>query len=151
MEWYTMFLDWKNQYCQNDYTTQSYPWIQSNHYQITNSIFHRIRTKSLQFVWKHKKLQVAKAILRSWERKKPELEERGFWTPEYTTKPHQYNNSTSTATEIQIHGTGYKAQRYTATATQSMTKEARTYSRERTISSITGAGKTEQLHVKEWN
>ena len=82
-------------------------------------------------------------------KKKTELEERGFWTPEYTTKPHQYNNSTSTATETQIHGTGYKAQRYTATATQSMTKEARTYSRERTVSSITGAGKTEQLHVKE--
>ena len=23
MERYTMFLDWKNQYCENDYTTQS--------------------------------------------------------------------------------------------------------------------------------
>ena len=23
MEKYTMFMDWKNQYCQNDYTTQS--------------------------------------------------------------------------------------------------------------------------------
>ena len=82
-------------------------------------------------------------------KKKTELEEPGFWTPEYTTKPHQYNSSTSTTTEIQINGTGYKVQRYPAMATQSMTKEARTYSRERTVSSITGAGKTEQLHVKE--
>ena len=76
MEWYTMFLDWKNQYCQNDYTTQSYPWIQSDHYQITNSIFHRIRTKSLQFVWKHKKPQAAKAILR---KKKQSWRNQASW------------------------------------------------------------------------
>ena len=41
----TMFLDWKNQYCQNDYTTQDNLQIQCNPYQITNSIFHRTRTK----------------------------------------------------------------------------------------------------------
>ena len=33
---YTMFLDWKNQYCQNFYTTQSNLQIQCNPYQITN-------------------------------------------------------------------------------------------------------------------
>ena len=45
IERYTMFLDWKDQYCQNDYTTQSNLQIQNNHYQITNCIFHRTRTK----------------------------------------------------------------------------------------------------------
>jgi len=30
-----------------------------------------------------------------------------------------------------------------------MTKEARIYKREKTVSSISGAGKTGQLHVKE--
>ena len=44
MERYTMFLDWKNQYCQNDYTTQGNLQIQCNPYQITNGIFHRTRT-----------------------------------------------------------------------------------------------------------
>ena len=39
-------LDWKNQYCENDYTTQSILKIQFNPYQITNDIFHRIRTKN---------------------------------------------------------------------------------------------------------
>ena len=34
-----MFLDWKNQDCENDYTTQSYLQIQCNPYQITNGIF----------------------------------------------------------------------------------------------------------------
>ena len=45
MEKYTMFLDWKNQYCENDCTTQSNLLIQCNPYQITNGIFHRIRKK----------------------------------------------------------------------------------------------------------
>ena len=40
-----MFLDWKNQYCQNDYTTQGSLQIQCNPYQITNGIFHKTRTK----------------------------------------------------------------------------------------------------------
>ena len=47
MERYTMFLDWKNQYCENDYTTQSNLQIQCNLYQITNGMFYRTRTKNL--------------------------------------------------------------------------------------------------------
>ena len=45
MERYNMFLDWKNQYCENDCPTQSNLQIQCNLYQITNSIFHRNRRK----------------------------------------------------------------------------------------------------------
>ena len=57
-------LDWKSQYCENDYTTQNNLQIQCNPYQITRGIFHRTRTKISQFVWKQKRSQVAKAILR---------------------------------------------------------------------------------------
>ena len=39
-----MLLDWKNQYCQNDFTTQGNLQIQCNTYQITNGIFHGTRT-----------------------------------------------------------------------------------------------------------
>ena len=46
MKRYTMFLDWKNQHCENDSTTQSNLQIQSNPYQTTNGIFHRTRTKN---------------------------------------------------------------------------------------------------------
>ena len=56
-------LGWKDQYCQNDYTTKGNLQIQCNSYQITNGIFHRTRTKYLQFVWKHKKTQIGKGIL----------------------------------------------------------------------------------------
>ena len=62
MEKYTMFLDWKNQYCENDYTTQSNLKIEWNPYQTANGIHHR--AKILQFVWKHERPWRAKSILR---------------------------------------------------------------------------------------
>ena len=40
-----MFLDGKNQYCENDYTTQSNLQVQCNPYQTTNGIFHSARAK----------------------------------------------------------------------------------------------------------
>ena len=46
MERYTMFLDWKNQHCENDYTTQSNLQIQCNPYQTTTAVFHRTRTRN---------------------------------------------------------------------------------------------------------
>ena len=64
MEQYTMFMDWKNQYSENEYSTQSNLQIQCNPDQATNSIFHRTRTNNSQFVWKHKKPPIDKAILR---------------------------------------------------------------------------------------
>ena len=45
MERYTMLLDWKNQHCENDSTTQSNLQIQCNPYQTTTGIFHRTRTQ----------------------------------------------------------------------------------------------------------
>ena len=41
MEKYTMCMDRKNQYTENEYTTQSNLQIQCNPYQATNGIFHR--------------------------------------------------------------------------------------------------------------
>ena len=45
MEKYSMFLGWKNQYCENDYTTKHNLQIQCDPYQITKGIFHRTRAK----------------------------------------------------------------------------------------------------------
>ena len=45
MEKYTMFMDWKNQYSENENTTQSNLQIQCNPYQATNGIFQRTRDK----------------------------------------------------------------------------------------------------------
>ena len=59
-----MFLDRKNQYCENDYITKCNLQIQCYPYQITNGIFHRTRTKISQFIWQHRKSQITKAVLR---------------------------------------------------------------------------------------
>ena len=64
MEKYTMFMDGKKQYSENEHTTQSNLLIQCNPYQATNGILQRTRTTISQFVWKYKKPRIAKAILR---------------------------------------------------------------------------------------
>ena len=47
MEKYTVFMDRKNQYSENEYTTQSNLQIQCNPYQDTNGIFHRARINNV--------------------------------------------------------------------------------------------------------
>ena len=46
MERYSMFLDRKNQYCENDYATKYNQQIPCDPYQITNGNFHKTRTKN---------------------------------------------------------------------------------------------------------
>ena len=55
-------LGWKNQYCQNDYTTQGNLYIKCNSYQITKGIFHRTRTKKF-FNLYGKRSHIVKATL----------------------------------------------------------------------------------------
>ena len=71
MERYTMFLDWKNQYCENDYTTQSNLQIQCNPYQITNGIFYRARTKNLKICMETQKTLNSQSSLegKKWSRR----------------------------------------------------------------------------------
>ena len=56
-----MFLDRKNHYCENRYTTKCNLQIQCNLYQITNGIFHITRTKNFTI---QMETQIAKAGLR---------------------------------------------------------------------------------------
>ena len=65
MERYTMFLNWKNQHCENDYSTQNNLQIQCNPYQTTTGIFHRTRTKNFTICMETQKPLRAKAILRT--------------------------------------------------------------------------------------
>ena len=64
MEKQTMFMDWKNHYSENEYTTQSNLQIQCNPYQATMVFFRELEQIISQFIWKYKKPQIAKAILR---------------------------------------------------------------------------------------
>ena len=55
MEKYTMFMDQKNEYSENEYTIQSNLQIQSNPYQTTKSIFHRTRTNNFSKIYNREK------------------------------------------------------------------------------------------------
>ena len=59
-----MFRGRKSQYCENDYTTKGNLEIQCDPYQITNGIFHRIRTKNFTIHIEIQRPQIAKAVLR---------------------------------------------------------------------------------------
>ena len=48
LPWIHVFMDWKNQYSENEYITQSNLKIQCNLYQATNSIFHRTGTNNFK-------------------------------------------------------------------------------------------------------
>ena len=78
MEKYTMFLDWKNQYCENDYTTQSNLQIQCNLYQITSGILHRIRTKNFTICLETQKTLNSQSnpekAKQSWRNQAPQLQ-----------------------------------------------------------------------------
>ena len=74
-------LDWKNQYCENDRTTQSNLQIQCNPYKITNGIFflflflfffYKTRTKSFKIFMETQKTPNSHSNL---EGKKMELED----------------------------------------------------------------------------
>ena len=100
MERYTMFLDWKNQHCENDYTTQSNLQIQCNPYQTTNGIFHRTRTKNFTICMETQKTLNSQSNLekgkRSWRNQASGLQ----------TTPQSYSNQDRS----RQYGTGTKTE-----------------------------------------
>ena len=109
MEKYTMFMDWKYQYSENEYTIESNLQIQCNPYQATNSIFQKTRTNNFTTC-----MEIQKTLNResNFEKRRMELEESTCLTSGSTTKPQSSRQyGTVTKTEIQINGTEQKAQR----------------------------------------
>ena len=89
MERYTTFLDWKNQHCENDSTTQSNLQIHYTLNQTINGIFHRTRTKNFTICMETQKIPNSQSNLekekQSWRNQAPGLQ----------TTLHSYSNQES--------------------------------------------------------
>ena len=143
-----MFLDWKNQYCENDSTTQSNLQIQCNPYQITKGKFYGTGAKNLKICMETQKTPNSQSGLREKNGAEgirlPDFRLyykatviKAIWYWHKNRNIDQWNRIE--ITEINPHTYGQLI----------YDKGGRIYNGAKTVSSISGAGKTRQLHVKE--
>ena len=108
MEKYTMFMDWKNQYSENEYTTQSNLQIHAIPIKLSMVFFTELEQIISHFVQKYIKPRIDKATLIK------KNGTGGINLPHfrlYCKATVIKTNGTGTKTEIQINGTKQKAQR----------------------------------------
>ena len=141
-----MFLDRKNHYCENRYTTKCNLQIQCNLYQITNGIFHRTRTKNFTVYTETQKTLNSQSSL--------EKEEWSWRNQSYLLQiilqSYSHQDSMVLAQKQKYRPMEQdRKPRNKPMGTLLLAKETGIYNGAQTAFSINGAGKNGHLHVKE--
>ena len=142
-----MFLGRKNQYCEDDYTTKCNLQIECDPYQITNDFFHRTRTKSFTI-----HMETQKTLNSQNSLEKEEWSWRNQLSRVQTIlQSYSHQDSMVLAQKQKYRPMEQDREPIDKPIHLFLTKEERIYNRAKTASLISGAGKTGQLHAKEWN
>ena len=150
MERYSMFLGRKKQYCENDYTTKCNLQIQCDPYEITKGIFHRTRTKNFTIHMETQKTPNSQSHL---EKEEWSWRNQPSWL-QITLQSYSHQDSIVLAQKEKRRPTNKIGSPEINPCTYGylmFDKGGKNIHGAKTASSINGAGKTGQLHVKEWN
>ena len=151
MEKYTMFMDRKNQYSENEYTTQSNLQIQCNPYQASSNIFHRTRTNNFKICMEIQKTSNSQSNL---EKEEWNWKNQLAWL-QALLQSHSHQDSMVLAQrqKYRLMEQNRKPRDESMYQwTSYLWKRRQKYTIEKRQSLLTsGAGKTSQPLVKEWN
>ena len=145
-----MFLGRKNQYCENDYTTKCNLQIQCDPYQITNGIFHRTRTKNFTIYIETQKTRNSQSSL---DKEEWSWRNQASWL-QVILQSYSHQDSVVLAQKQKYRPVEQDRKPRNKPMHLSVPyfwEKSKIYNGGKDSLSINGAGKTGQLHVKEWN
>ena len=147
-----MLLKWKNQISHNDYHTQAIYRFNTIPIKSPMAFFAELEQKHFKFAWKHRGLWLGKTILKKKNGaggiSYPDF--RLYYKPTAIKTVWYWNKNRHTDQWIEIEILEINPCTYGQLMYNKGDKNIQ-YKKKKALSWISGAGKTGQPHVKEWN